>query len=206
MVYYRDVPAASAEPSTWAGWYSAWSPKQFTGKRFLKKDNLLVLPSQMHLRMCQKLWMCCSGTSCSALITYPISEEYLSSHSKLSFLALKWATVVSFYSQMGEEQQLKISMLPTSTSETKIALLHHQKEQSIKTVNEAGIVGSKEWSRTKKIRLFHAMESKTKSASSTFALKCKLTWKKVLSTRYSKGIGICTSDLVINLTCGTQGN
>lgn len=37
-------------------------------------------------------------------------------------------------------------MLPTSTSETKIALLHHQKEQNMKTVNETSIVGSKELS------------------------------------------------------------
>lgn len=37
-------------------------------------------------------------------------------------------------------------MLPTFTSETKIALLHHQEEQDTKTVNETGIVGSKELS------------------------------------------------------------
>lgn len=44
------------------------------------------------------------------------------------------------------KNQLQISMLPTSTSETKIALLHHQKEQNMKTVNETSIVGSKELS------------------------------------------------------------
>lgn len=42
--------------------------------------------------------------------------------------------------------QLQISMLPTFTSETKIALLDHQEEQDVKTVNETGIVGSKELS------------------------------------------------------------
>lgn len=47
---------------------------------------------------------------------------------------------------------------------------------------------------------------KIKSVSSIFALKCNLTWKKVLSTRYSRGIGIYTPNLVIDLTCGTQGN
>lgn len=47
-------------------------------------------------------------------------------------------------------------MLPTSASETKIALLHHQKEQSMKTVNETGIVGSKELSHNIK-KLGHFM-------------------------------------------------
>lgn len=53
----------------------------------------------------------------------------------------------SYHLGIKRNNQLQISMLPTSASETKIALLHHQKEQSMKTVNETtGIVGSKELS------------------------------------------------------------
>lgn len=58
-------------------WYS--SPE----KRFLKIYNSHLLPSQMHPGMCQKLWMCCSGTYCSVLITFPVTEEYLSSLANL---------------------------------------------------------------------------------------------------------------------------
>jgi len=46
-------------------------------------------------------------------------------------------------------------MLSTSTSETKIALLHHQKEQRMKTANETGIMGNKELSHSiKKLGYF----------------------------------------------------
>lgn len=54
-------------------WYSSLE------KRFLKIYNSHLLPSKMHPGMCQKLWICCSGTYCSVLITYPVTEEYLSS-------------------------------------------------------------------------------------------------------------------------------
>lgn len=89
---YRDVPAAE-EPSTCAVWYSAWSLVQFTGKRYLRIGNLHLLPYQMHTGICQTLWMCCRWTWLKHCSKYQISEEYLSSLTKLPFLALKWATV-----------------------------------------------------------------------------------------------------------------
>lgn len=91
-------------------WYSSLE------KRFLKIYNSHLLPSQMHPGMCQKLWMCCSDTYCSVLITYPITEKYPSSlanfiisHTEISH------RFSSYHLEIKRNNQLQISRLSTST-------------------------------------------------------------------------------------------
>lgn len=112
----------------------------------------------------------------------------------------------SYHLGIKRNNQLQISMLPTSSSETEIALFHHQKEQSMKTMNELVLWAVRNYHTTLRNQAISCCGVKIKSVSSIFALKCNLTWKNGLSTRYSRGIGIYTSNLVIDLTCGTQGN